>query len=113
MAYTIGLYEFAKLFAFYTSFAEHKGQKPAINIKLFVVMNYLGQDLNNNDDKKDNQLTFKNYHAPLRANLFFVTVRHNYDILFVIAEPVIDIPYRAGYISCMASSKYDRPPCYA
>ncbi|WP_020212854.1 hypothetical protein [Flavobacterium rivuli] len=110
-AYNTGLYELAKLPAFFIHYTEHKEQQATINIKDFIVMHYLGHDLNDNDDKKDNQLPFKNYHAPSHPNLLFVPVQHNYTIPLAFAETIIDIPYQPVFAPETASSIYFRPPC--
>ena len=110
-AYNTGLYELAKLPAFFTHYTEHKDLQATINIKNFIAMHYLGHDLNDNDDKKDSQLPFKNYHAPSHPNLLFIPVQHNYSLPLAFAETIIDIPYQPDFAPERASSVYFRPPC--
>jgi len=112
-SYNTGLYELAKLPAFFTHYSEHKEQQATIDLKDFIAMHYLGHDLNDNDDTKDSKLPFKNYHTPSHPNLLFVPVQHNYTIPLAFAETIIDIPYPPNFAPESASSIYFRPPCCA
>jgi len=107
---TTGLDELCKLPAFVTHYREHKDAATTTGIANFIAMHYLGQDAKDNDDSKDNQLPFKNYHSQLHY-LYYLPVKQSDNLFLAFAEVIIDIPYKPYFIKDTSTGAHFRPPC--
>ena len=112
-AYNTGLYELAKLPAFFTHYTEHKEMQRDMDMADFIAMHYMGQDINDNDDAKDSTLPFKNYHAPSHPNLLFIPAQQLFTIPLAFSETITTTPYLPNFAPETAASIYFRPPCCA
>jgi hypothetical protein len=56
----VTLNQFSKLPLFFQHFIEHQQQDERMTLLDFMSMHYWGHDIKDNDDKKDQQLPFKN-----------------------------------------------------
>jgi hypothetical protein len=74
-------------------------------------MHYFGHDLNDNDDAKDAQLPFKNYHAPTHPNLLFVPVQHTVFSFVAFADVIIVTPFHPEFLPQNTTAIQLRPPC--
>ena len=107
---TTGLEEVCKLPAFVSHYLEHKEAVTTTGIANFIAMHYLGQDAKDNDDSKDNQLPFKNYHSQLHY-LYYIPVKQNDNLFLAFAKVIIDIPYKPYSVKEFATANHFRPPC--
>lgn len=107
---TTGLEELCKLPAFVNHYLEHKEAATTTGIANFIAMHYLGHDAKDNDDSKDNQLPFKNYHSQLH-DLYYIPIKQSDNLFLAFAEVIIDIPYKPYSIKGTSAGIHFRPPC--
>lgn len=109
--YSTGCNELFKLPFFFRHYTEHKEAHTTTGIANFIVMHYFGYDVKDNDDKKDNQLPFKNCHTQPDHKLIFVPV-HEYATLFMICTKDITTTfYTPDFLIENRAGAHFRPPC--
>lgn len=109
--YNTGVYEFARLPAFFRHYAEHTRRDKAISFSDFIGMHYLGHDINDNDDKKDAELPFKNYHTATHPQLLFVPVHQAIFSFMAFADEISPTPYHPEFLAKNITAIQLRPPC--
>ncbi len=102
--------QLAKLPILFQHFAEHQQRDKNVSLMQFLSMHYGGNDLNDNDNDRDQELPFKKLDAHHSTVLFMPTVRTIATSSY--GQPVnINLTdYSPGHIPDAALSSLFRPP---
>jgi hypothetical protein len=109
--YNTGAGELLKLPAFFSHYAEHSRQNAGLDFSEFIDMHYLGHDANDNDDRKDAQLPFKNYHYNTQYSPVFIPVATDFSIVFKDYSYLSTTPYPPHFWVKDNTTSLFRPPC--